>query len=243
MVSLCITLNSCLFFPVECQSDLLHFLYTEQDIPLPTALSDRLFSPSKKSEASLSPDKISSIPSELTSEIASNPSSWRIKLQDEAKIERMRKAMHRPQNSMQIDLRDKKCKQEPKKAVKPKAVKTPKRSRAVSSSGKTPVKRQSHGVRRNLSFVDGFGLQNISPAKKKIRTSKCTPKKGSRTPMKGGRTPKKGSRTPMKGGRTPMKGGRTPKKGSKTPKKTPNKQQTSYSKYAYELDRYLLYPS
>ena len=173
---------------------------------------DNTLSPSKKSEASLSPDKITSIASDVTS----NPASWRVKLQDEAKIERMRKAMHRPQNSMQIDLRgDKKCKQEPVKAVKPKAaVKTPKRSRAVSSSKKTPVKRQPQAVRRNLSFDDG--QLHSSPVKKRIKTNKCTPKKVSRTP-------KKGTRTPMKSSRTPMKE-------SKTPKKTPKKQQTNASK-------------
>ena len=202
---------------VERQSDLLYYLYSELDQPLPDALSV-LFSPSKKSEASLSPDKISSITSDVS--YASNPSSWRVKCQDAAVKERMRKVMHRPQNSMQIDLRDKKCKQEPIKAVKPRAIKTPKRSRAASSSRKTPVKRQSLGVRRNLSFDDGRATQMSSPAKKKLRTSKCTPKKG--------------SRTPKKGNRTPMKGSRTPKKESKTPKKTPKKQQSDTSKYAYK---------
>ena len=137
----------------------------------------------------------------------SNPSSWRVKSQDDgtsqALKERMRKVMLRPQNSMQIDLRDKKQKQQQlpiKKSVKTGKAKTPKRRGAAGGTGngnktpsnrKTPVKRRSQGVRRNLSFDDGGGggdASVFSPSKKRLKPTTCTPKKGSKTPKK---TPKK----------------------------------------------------
>ena len=108
--------------------------------------------------------------------------------------ERMKKVMLRPQNSMQIDLRDKKP--VGKKSVKMSKAKTPKRrgASATKAKGKTPVKRRPMGVRRNLSFDDGSGVFD-SPSKKKVRPTACTPKKGAKTPKK---TPKKQQKSASK---------------------------------------------
>ena len=166
------------------QPELLCFLYEELNQPPPPGLS-ALFSPFKRSEASMSPDpaSIKSIASDMS--YLSNPSSWRVKGNSQ---EEFMPKVRRPQNfenrKLQIDLRDKK-----KGVVNPKAkvtkAKTPKRR--SNQSKKTPLKKPpTQGVRRNLSFEDS---SKISPRKKmKSSSSAVTPKKGSKTPKK---TPKK----------------------------------------------------